>query len=95
MAPVLGGDLPWWAVAVVVWSLLSKARAKTRPAGRETWAPALFAAVFSAVRFHLAENVCGPMAQNVVGHKELSRGRQQAKGGGVWKAAGGPKTSDL
>ena len=35
------------------------------------------------------------MAQNVVGHKEFIRGRQQVKGGGVRKSARGPKTCDL
>ena len=32
------------------------------------------------ILIHLAENVCGPVAQNVVRSKEFTRGRQQAKG---------------
>ena len=69
-------------------------RNKTRPAGGARWALAFFAIVFSAVWFYLAENVWGPMAQNVVGNKEFIRSRQQVKGGGVRKAARGPKTCD-
>ena len=68
---------------------------KPRQAGGPAWAPALFAVVFSAIRFYLAENVCGPGAQNMVGCKEFIRSRRQAMGGGVRKADGGPKTSDL
>ena len=40
-----------------------------RPAGGTTWAAALLAVVFSAVRFYLAENVCRPGAQNVVAYQ--------------------------
>ena len=68
---------------------------KSRPAGGARWAPALFAVVFSAVWFYLAESVWGPMAQHVVGHKEFIRGRQQVKGERVRKAAKSPKTCDL
>ena len=66
-----------------------------RPAGGATWASELFAVVFSAIHFYLAENVCRPGAQDMVGRKEFIRSRRQAMGGGARKADGGPKTSDL
>ena len=40
---------------------------------------------------YLAENVCRPAAQNVMGDKEIIRNREQAMGDGVRKAGGGPK----
>ena len=65
------------------------------PAGGATRAPALLAVVFSAIWIYLAEHVCRPRAQNVIVCKEFIRSRRQAMGGGVRKADGGPKTSDL
>ena len=44
---------------------------------------------------YLAESVRRPEGQNVIGSKEVMRSRRQAMGGGVRKADGGPKTSDL
>ena len=44
---------------------------------------------------YLAENVRRPEGQNVVGSKEFIGSWRQAMGGGVQKADGGPKTSDL
>ena len=44
---------------------------------------------------YLADIVCRPGAQNVVGGTELIRSRRQAMGVGVRKADGGPKTSEL
>ena len=68
---------------------------KPRQAGGPAWAPALFAVVFSAIRFYLAENVCRPGAQNAMGLKDFIRSRRQAMGEGVRKAAGGHKRYDL
>ena len=43
---------------------------------------------------YLAENVCRPEGQNVVGSKGFIRSRRKVMGGGVREADGGPKTSD-
>ena len=61
----------------------------------EIAASTLFAVAVPAICFYLAENVCPPGTQNMVGCKEFLRSRRQAMGGDVRKADGGPKTSDL
>ena len=58
--------------------------------GVDTFGSSLFGNVV-----YLAENVRRPEGQHVVGNKEIIRSRRQAMGGGVRKADGGPKTSDL
>ena len=44
---------------------------------------------------YLAENVCRPVAQNVLGHKEFIRSRRQGMGEGLRKAGGGTIWYDL
>ena len=59
-APVLGGDLPWWAVAVVVWSLVSKAYGKDQASRRrDVGAATLCSSLFRQFDFILQKMFAG------------------------------------
>ena len=49
-----------------------------------------FCSSLSGDLIYLAEDICRPAAENVLGHKKFIGTRRQATGGGVRMAGGGP-----